>query len=105
MVKGPMKSNETDRERRQAPHIREIKIEGMMLHMRAIIEQGRTKAFLKELKENHFETIKGQKGLVAFVRDFINKDENARRSNEITGERAINFVRATQKKTRTPDKC
>jgi len=98
-----MGANQTNAKRR--PHIRNIRIEGMMLHMRTIIEQGRTKQFLEACQQEGYETIKGQKGLVAFVRDFIDDGGDARREKSITGLDAHKFVLATKVKARERDKC
>lgn len=102
-VEGPIKpSPEKITSKR---HIREIRLEGMMLHARTIIEQGRTKEFLETCERHGFITIKGQAGLVKFVRDFVNSGDGMQRSTPITGENAQKFTLATQKKTRKIDHC
>ncbi|MCV3211102.1 hypothetical protein OHD62_31040 [Mesorhizobium sp. YC-39] len=103
MAKKPAAPSAYAGERR--PHVREIPIEGMMLHLRTIIEQGRTKEFLKACQDSGFTTVKGQKGLVTFVRDFVNVGEGMQRTTTITGADAQKFVLATQRKTRKRDHC
>jgi hypothetical protein len=49
----------------------DLKIEGVFLHIRAIIEQGRTEEFIKICKEAGYATLKAQDGLVRLAHDFI----------------------------------
>ncbi|MCF6122097.1 hypothetical protein EN904_33995 [Mesorhizobium sp. M7A.F.Ca.CA.001.07.2.1] len=52
-------------------HTKKLSVEGVVLHIRAIIEQGRAQEFLDACKERGFTTMKGPPGLVAFTRNFI----------------------------------
>lgn len=87
------------------PHIRPIPIEGFTLHIRTIIEQGRMMDYLKACKDNGFDTVKAQKGLVEFSRQFINNGGNTKRTKPIDGAECGKFVAATQRKTRKADHC
>ncbi|MCA0034336.1 hypothetical protein [Mesorhizobium sp. B263B2A] len=52
-------------------HTRKLSVEGVVLHVRAIVEQGRTQEFLDACKQQGFTTMKGPPGLVAFARNFV----------------------------------
>lgn len=57
--------------RRRPPYSREMTIEGILLHARAIIEQGRTEEFLKACRTAGFHSLTGPDDLIAFTRAFI----------------------------------
>ena len=83
----------------------ELLIEGVFLHIRAIIEQGRTEEFLRESKERGFNSLKGQSGIVEFTRQFIERGEVGRELLEITAPVAGNrFAEAVLRKPKI-DHC
>ncbi len=86
-------------------HIRPILLEGLTLHIRTIIEQGRSTEFLTASKEAGFETLKAQVGFVSFVRDFVNAGKGKQRNTPITGADAQKFLEATWKSPGKIDIC
>lgn len=84
---------------------RDLPIEGVFLHVRAIIEQGRTQEFFKACEEHGFTLLKGQSGIVDFTRRFVEAGEAARSLSESYEPASTNrFVQAIKRKP-TIDHC
>ena len=92
--------------RRKGSHEGRIPIEGVMLHARAIIMQGRTQEFLTACKSAGYNDVRGSADLVAFVQNFIASPAASPKSTVAAAVvEPDKFTMAVRRKTRNDDTC